>query len=488
MPVESKHKDLVKVSKKYVLIDDVIEGSERVKGKTTTYLPPPNSISTKQARNDPRYDAYLLRAVFYAVARHTLDGFSGEIFSKPPTCELPPQLELLKLDATGDGVALNQLAKKAVRNVLSLGRAGVFVDFPNTAASGGVTAAQADDNMPILAIYPGNKILNWRTKRFGSKLLVTLVVLEEEYAIKQDEFTETIGKRYRVLRLSDARVYTIQLYEGATIQPAVTPTKGDGTAFDYIPFLFIGSETNDVIVDYPPLYDLCDLNLAHYRNSADYEESAFLVGQPTPVFTGLTEAWVDKYFADGIVFGSRTAVSLPEGAQGELLTAQENTMIKEAMDAKERQMVALGAKLVEQKTVQRTATEAGADIASEKSILSTVADNVSQAFVEALRCAADFISADRSTPVYKLNNEFSLNLSSPEALNTAISSWVQSAISFTEMRNVARQAGYATQEDKEAKAEIQQDDEVKLQNEVKRMETLGPLENPEGAPPAPKDE
>lgn len=483
MPVESKHKDLVRVNRKYVLIDDVIEGSERVKAKTTTYLPPPNNISTREAKNDARYDAYLLRAVFYSVARHTLDGFSGEIFSKPPTCELPPQLELLKLDATGDGVSLNQLAKKAVRHTLSLGRAGLFVDFPNTSKSGGVTAAESNDNLPILAVYPGNKILNWRTKRFGSKLLVTLVVLEEEYALKTDEFTETTGKRYRVLRLSDDRVYTVQLYEGATIQPAVTPTKGDGTPFDYIPFLFMGSETNDTVVDYPPLYDLCDLNLAHYRNSADYEESAFLVGQPTPVFTGLTEAWVDKYFADGITFGSRTSVSLPEGASGELLTAQENTMIKEAMDAKERQMVALGAKLVEQKTVQRTATEAGADIASEKSILSTVADNVSQAFVEGLRCAADFIAADRTLPTYVLNNEFALNLSTPEALNTAISSWVQSAISFTEMRHVARRAGYAVQEDKEAKAEIQADDEVKLANEVKRMETLGPLENPDNPPP-----
>lgn len=476
MPVETKHRDLQKVARKYTLIDDVIEGSERVKSKGVTYLPSPNGEEIN-GKTSARYDAYLLRAVFYSVARHTLDGFSGEIFNKPPTCELPPQLELLKLDATGDGVSLNQLAKKAVRDTLSLGRAGVFVDFPDT--SGGVTADQVNDNLPILAVYPGSKIINWRTKRFGSKLLLTLVVLEEEYVVSSDGFTDTFAKRYRVLRLSDVRVYTIQLYEGATIKPAVTPTKGDGKAFDYIPFLFIGSETNDANVDYPPLYDLCDLNLAHYRNSADYEESAFIVGQPTPVFTGLTEAWVDKYFPNGIVLGSRTSVSLPEGASGELLTAEENTMIKEAMDTKERQMVALGAKLVEQKTVQRTATEAGADIASEKSILSTVADNVSQAFVEALRCAADFINADRTLPVFKLNNEFSLNLSSPEALNTAISSWVQSAISFTEMRNVARQAGYAIQEDKEAKAEIQADDEVKLANEVKRMETLGPLENPD---------
>jgi len=494
MPVESRHAALRAMNKRYVKINDVLAGEEAIKARATTYLPPPNAIDVKAARNDARYSAYISRAVFYEATRHTLDGFSGEVFGTPPVAELAPGLEALIVDATGDGVSLDQLAKKAVRLVLSLGRAGVFVDFPDrsgivtvegegsTGEPTPITRAEVDDVQPILTVYEPTKILNWRTKRFGSKTLLTLCVLEEEYIVRDDGFEQQTKKQYRVLRLSDDRRYSVQLYRDNVAGTAVFPTRGNGTEFDYIPFLFIGSETNDVTVDYPPMYALANLNLAHYRNSADYEESAFLVGQPTPVFSGLTEAWVDKYFKDGIVFGSRMAVPLPAGATADLLTASETSMIKEAMDHKERQMVALGAKLVEQKTVQRTATEAGIDSASEKSVLSTVAGNVSQAFSAALDCAADYIASTGKNR-YILNQEYSINLSTPEALATAISTWQASGISFSEMRNVARKAGYATQDDKDAKKEIMEDDEAKLDQEAKRMETLSGIGSDENGKP-----
>ena len=62
-----------------------------------------------------------------------------------------------------------------------------------------------------------------------------------------------------------------------------------------IPFSFVGADNNDATVDESPLYPLAQLNVAHYRNSADYEQSLFIVGQATPVFTGLTDEWVTKH-------------------------------------------------------------------------------------------------------------------------------------------------------------------------------------------------
>lgn len=492
MPVHQKHKDLETVWKKYVIIDDVLAGSDRVKGKLGVYLPPPNGIGLNELATDSRYYAYNLRAVFYAVAFHTLKGFVGEIFITAPAVKVPPQLEGVVKDATGDGVSLTQLAKKATGYALSKGRAGLFVDFParntaDTVAQNGkqgsdeptpVTVAEAGDLMPVFTVYDGMKIINWRVKKFGSKTKLCLVVLEEEYYTDTDEFGGTKRIRHRVLRLSDDERYSVQLYEEKKAGAVFWPTKGSGENFDYIPFMFIGSDTNDASVDYPPLYDLCDLNLAHYRNSADYEEAAFLCGQPTPVFSGLTEAWVDKYFGNGITLGSRAAVPLPEGASAELLSVTETTMAKEAMEHKERQMASLGAKLAEQKTVQRTATETAVDAVSEKSTLATVADNVSQAFYEGLRCAADYINAavDDTNTEFKLNNEFSINLSTPEAVTTAVTNWQANALSFTEMRMVLRQAGYATQTDEDAKKEIDKASDEALDREVRAMEALTPIE------------
>jgi hypothetical protein len=145
--------------------------------------------------------------------------------------------------------------------------------------------------------------------------------------------------------------------------------------------MFIGSENNDANPDNPNMYDLASLNIAHYRNSADYEEACYIVGQPTPVLTGLTEQWYKDILGGCVNFGSRGGIPLPVGASADLLQASENTMIKEAMEIKERQMVALGAKLVEQKQVQRTAFETKVEATSEGSILSSSAKNVSNAFV-----------------------------------------------------------------------------------------------------------
>ena len=44
------------------------------------------------------------------------------------------------------------------------------------------------------------------------------------------------------------------------------------------PFTFVGAQKSDSMVDSAPLRDLAQLNLAHYRNLGDYENSAFFVG------------------------------------------------------------------------------------------------------------------------------------------------------------------------------------------------------------------
>ena len=59
------------------------------------------------------------------------------------------------------------------------------------------------------------------------------------------------------------------------------------------------------------MYDLAVLNIAHYRNSADYEESCFVTGQPTVWASGLTEAWVEDVLKGELRLGSFGGIPLP---------------------------------------------------------------------------------------------------------------------------------------------------------------------------------
>lgn len=447
-------KELKEALKRYVIIRDCLKGEQQIKSKTTVYLPVPSSEEDSNV-SSPRYAAYLLRAVFYNVTKRTLNGLCGQIFSRNPVIEVPDEMQLVVDNADGSGVDLTQLAKAAAEHVLGCGRAGLFVDYPTT--DGDITKADLarGDIRPTLTLYAPEKIINWRTTTRGALTLLSLVVLEETYIAEDDGFEAVERKQWRVLRLT-GDVYTVQVYKLESSGShksggVVVPTDSSGNAFNEIPFSFIGALNNDSVVDEPPMYDIASLNIAHYRNSADYEESTFMVGQPTPVFTGLTEDWVTNVLKGKVMLGARGAVSLPTGGDAKLLQAESNTMPYEAMQHKEKQMVALGAKVVEQRAVVRTATEAGFDESTETSVLASTAKNISAAFTWGLQKAAKFQGVTDAKISFALNTDFDLAAMSPEARRQLLAEWQAGLLAWEEARGSLRKSGIATLKDAEAR-------------------------------------
>ncbi|QEG09324.1 62kDa structural protein [Pseudomonas phage HMGUpa1] len=465
--------ELSKLLPMYYLIRDAIAGEPTVKEARTKYLPMPNA-SDQSKENKARYDAYIARAVFYNVARRTLFGLIGQVFMRDPVVKVPALLNPLVANATGSGINLTQLSKKAVSLNLAYSRAGILVDYPTTEGQGGASVAELEAGKirPTLYVYAPTEIINWRTIDRGAEEVLSLVVIFETWCVQDDGFEMKNSGQFRVLRLDDEGYYVHEIWrepnptkaDGTKIprgnyqlHEVFKPTDANGNRLDEIPFMFMGSENNDVNPDNPNFYDLASLNLAHYRNSADYEESCYVVGQPTPVLTGLTEEWVNNVLKGTVNFGSRGGIPLPTGADAKLLQAEPNTMLKEAMDTKERQMVALGAKLVEQKEVQRTATEAELEAASEGSTLSSATKNVSAAFEWALKWAARWIGAGDAGVKFELNTDFDIARMTPDERRQIIEEWQKGAITFTEMRTGLRKAGIATEDDAKAKADIAKD-------------------------------
>jgi hypothetical protein len=167
--------------------------------------------------------------------------------------------------------------------------------------------------------YDAESIINWRTMKVGSKHVLSLVVLQEVHE-EPDGYGLTCETQYRELALQDG-VYTVRIHRetdaGWVVVEEYTPRNASGAAWTEIPFVFIGAVNNDPAIGPIPMYDLAVLNLAHWRNSADYEESAYLVGQPQPWMSGLDETWRDHMEKSGIYLGSRAPWLLPtSGAAG----------------------------------------------------------------------------------------------------------------------------------------------------------------------------
>lgn len=460
---------------KWGMIRDCLAGQEAIKGAGTKYLPMPNPEDQSKENKD-RYESYKERAVFYNVTRRTLDGLVGQVFMREPVLDLKnAKLQPLVLDVDGAGVSLAEQGKKTLADTMSYGRVGLLTDYPETDGSVSLADQEKGFIRPTILLYQPDQIINWRTVVVGARKLLSLVVLKESYTVEDDGFEPVEGTQWRVLKLIEG-VYTVEIWReqpkpvdsvGGTTQVIGTgpvydiadtfvPVDASGNPFDEIPFTIIGSVNNDPDVDEAPLYNLAVLNIGHYRNSADYEESCFLVGQPTLFAAGLTEHWVTSVLKGEVRMGSRAALPLPEGGTAGLLQVNPNSMPKEAMETKERQMVALGARLVEQRNVQRTLGEAQIEESGETSILATVSKNITAAYNRHLKFASAFVGgADTST--FTLNTDFIAAAMTPEERAQLVSEWQSAAISYTEMRNALRKAGVASLEDEKAKSESEED-------------------------------
>lgn len=479
----------------YQVISDCLEGEKKVKSRKETYLPNPSSQHDDKDEAATRYAAYILRAVFYNFTRRTLQGLCGQAFSKPPSMQVPTQLEPVVKSVSGDGISLEQQAKRAVELTLAYSRAGLLVDFPNT---GGVGASREDIDSgsirPTITLYKAEDIINWRVKDVNAEEVLTMLVLREIHQVQDpsDPFVLHDEEWFRVLELGQTVSVKIwkptQQKQGvyandASYQEYILTAAmqgGDGLPLKRIPWFPIGLSANSMAVEPPAFYDLASLNIAHYRNSADYEEMLFITGQPTPIASGLTEEWIDKQLKGRLNFGSRGGIPLPSGGDADLLQIAPNDALSAALEQKERQAVALGAKLVEQKQVQRTATESKIESTAEGSVLESVANNASSAYLKALQLCCQMLQVEFNdeTLQFQINTDFDLTKLTPADLSQVLNSMNGGILSWTEVRRAYRAVGLAVQDDDKAKAEIDEMQQKKLDEQV-ALFSAGPAINKE---------
>lgn len=424
------------------------------------YLPDPSPASEKYEVRAKRYQDYLNRAVFYNVTKRTIKAMAGSVFSKYPTMTLN-ELQVLETDVDGGGQSLTQQAKDALTNCLMQGRGGFLADMPvNT--DGVSKAAMAKMQVrPIISHYDSASIINWRYRKVGGILKNSLVVLSESYVSEDDGYEQKMGRQLLVLRLNDANLAESEILrkddEGDWRSLGINAiTDHSGKQLEDLPFYPYGSVNNDLELDDVPIYDIAELNIAHFRNSACNEEALFLTAQPTLVVSGLTEQWVDDVLDNGIAIGSRSGILLPIGGNAQLLQSQADSALFEAMKHKEEMMVALGAKIIEgKKTGQaKTATEAAQDNANESSQLVTIANNVSDAITKSIKMCARYLGYDDKNLVVTLNTDFGFSKMDSQQRAQLMAEWQGGLVTFSEARDALIESEVANIESHEEAAQI----------------------------------
>ena len=413
------------------LVDDIVKSKN-----LSNYLVKLNPHD-KSADNQERNKQYFDRSIFYAIAGQTLRGMVGSIFRKWPTVNLPSELEYLLSDCDGAGVSIYQQSQAVSASVLGKGRAGLSVSFPATDED--VSVADQQNITAKIHRFEPEQIINWRADN-GRLVLVVLSEVEEIVNEKGDfEQVEIL----REMTLENG-VYIdrkwIKLNGKWRIESEAMPTDSTGANWDVLPFVFVGSSDNSATPSEPPLYPLSMINIGHYRNSADLEDSCWFSGQAQPYMSGLTQDYIDMLKNNNMYVGSRNLIGVPSGETFGFAQALPNPLVRQLMIDKVEAMISMGARLMQPGSATKTATQAAGDIEAQTSALALVASNVSEAYTKALGYVARYMGVNADDISYTLNQDFINSIADANMLREVVASFVSGAMPVGDYTRYMRKA------------------------------------------------
>lgn len=418
MSVKFTHPLYHKFESKWKRCEDAVAGSDDIKDCGGEYLP------KLSGQTDDEYDGYKARALWYGATARTIQGLAGAIMRKPPVVTVPDgMVEDLK-DITLSGTSLENLIASLTTETLKTGRNGLLVEMSNM---GGTNAR------PYWVMYTADQIVNWKTARVNGEEKLILVVLKEYSAVEgEDEFEVKVQCVYRVLSLDAAgyhvRIFTPRPNSDAFDIEDITPVKR-GTPLKEIPFCFIGSVNNDPTPAKPPLLDLVDVNLSHYKSSADLEHGRHFCGLPTPWAVGF-----DPKTTKLEIGSSRCWISKDANAKVGMLefTGQGLGALVTALEEKAAEMAVLGARMLE---AQKSSVEATQThkirLSGEQSALQSVAGSIGHATTKCLRWHALWKGIQAVEDIRaELNKDYAANGMTSEELSALTAALQAGSISY----------------------------------------------------------
>lgn len=487
MPVDTTREDYKDILPQWERLRDCFDGRDAVLKAGNKYVPdlPGADVSANES--------YRHRGNFFNATKRTTQGMVGGIFQEPPEVAFPAQFESYLEDITMTNVPFEAFALEAGQETMLMGRYGVLVDFPPAAKENEPAAEQR----PYCVGYRAVDIINWRTARRGGDEELIMVVLREKAEVpdEKDNFKADCVEQYRVVELKPEGA-TTQLWREATDKSKgfvpfgpESPLVKAGKPLDFIPFVFLGATKPTPDLEQPPLIDLADVNLGHWRNSVDHEHGLHLVALPTPWVAG------SKGAKDGpMKIGPSVVWDLDVNGSAGMLEFNGTGLgsLVTAMDEKKKQMAILGARLLEDQATADRETAAAVRLrhSGEHASLRAVAGAVELGLTLVLQIVAWWSGAPGATPSdvdvnVELNKEFTNVKADATEVQTALTALQAGEISFATWWNLITTGGWG-REGIDAEAERKAIAEDKALAPEPAVDPNLSTPDPNAAPPAPK--
>lgn len=462
MPVNKPREDYDKILPKWQRLRDCSKGRDAVLEAGNKYVPELPGADTAQNK------AYRERGNFYNALSRTVQGLNGAIFQEAPEVKIPETFKAILQDVTLTNVTFESFSTETGKEIFLTGRYGILVDMPvapvGVAPAGSAQAKNIVDMRPYCVGYNAESIINWRTERRGGDNILTMVVLREKAELtpvaneagKTDLFSAPCVEQFRVVMLNPTGQCIVQLWRQVAAEKAAAGGSYEqigedqvlmrrGEALTFVPFVFLGALKPSPDLEQPPLIDLADVNLGHWRNSVDYEYGLHLVALPTPWVAGAKGTGDTKMkMGPSVVWDLEV-----QGSAGMLeFTGAGLGAIVVAMEEKKKQMATLGARLLEDApTTAETASAVKLRHGGETASLKTVAQGLEQGLSQTLQIAVWWLGTNAKPSdtevVVALNKEYLNIRATPQEIQTALTALQAGEMSFETWYALLASGGWA---------------------------------------------
>ena len=436
---------------------DARKGAKAIKDgdNCETYLPRldsqvtvnnPNGKTTEQKNRE--YKNYKDRAIWYGATGKTIEAFKGMIYQKPvqyfsKNKELPKDFiesDLMRY-ASQEDESFSALMQSCTDEILTVNRVGILEDYPvliDEATGEAIQMSQLDFERSGITSYSvkylAEQITNWGTAIHKGRKVESFYVLEESWLDYEESLTSPKERlRWRLLLLEPVgneliykQIIIIEDKNGIKIQDIFYPML-NGKHFNFIPFwcLSVSGNMLDEVRE-PEILDLVEMNIGHYRNSADYENEIHYVSIKTAIFPG----WpVDDENWGSPVLGG--ALATPPEEKPYILEASSNSGLLAEMKEKKENMAILGAQMLSAKgRYIQSAKTSEIENQGQSGILGSLATTLEEFFSVILSLKMEWSGQAAEGVKVVLNKEYMKNSVAPEMIKDLVAAVQAGKMSF----------------------------------------------------------
>ena len=372
MSVHLPTAEMVELTKKTKIIDDLLGGTATMRKAAQTYL------FQMEMEEPDSYRKRLERSTLYPALSETLSQMTGRVFFNPiDVADVTETVQALFDDVDLVGNNLDVFASRWFYSALAYGCSFALIDFTRVEAVKSRAEEKALNARPYWVHIKPHQVLGMKTARVNGKQAITQFRYVVNEQVEDGEFGVKTVKHVYVYEIGKVRKFSEA--EGEFRFESELQLTAQNRPLDFVPVVPFITKRNELThAIEPPLMELAYLNIKHWQSQSDQDNITNIARVPLLAIYSNDEV---KQLAIG---GS--AVHLPTGSSMQFVEHSGQAIASgvESLKDLEEQMKTAGAKLLTKTALAMTDSQARDEAGKEISQLRLLANRFEDAIDLAL--------------------------------------------------------------------------------------------------------